>query len=70
MQVKDLIAALEQCDQEAEVLTEAWASNNVKVVAKYNDKTDTFKQVVVIGDDLTYVDDEMLPMYHKFVVSN
>lgn len=64
MKVKDLIKALEQCDQESLVFVEALNTNEAKTVVQYSRK-DMNHVVVYIADQIDYVDQSMRSLFHK-----
>lgn len=67
MKVRELIKALEKCDQDAEVYTEGCNSNETLMVVEYN-KENSSDKAVYVGDDMYYVDDALLPKYSKKVI--
>lgn len=62
MTVKELIKLLEECDEDAAVLTEAWATNDVYQVRQYSED-DCSYSVVYIGDNLDYIEDDIISAY-------
>lgn len=69
MIVKDLIKALQKCDQNAEVYTEGCNTNETDTVVQYTNKKDQNVKAVYIGDCMDYVEDGgFLNKYKKKVM--